>query len=131
MSARKTEIRDIMVMIRMNKTEYNALQILRKKSTERSNSTYLRKVGLMQPVTVIYRNGSADEYLSEMLQLKRKLNAIGNNFNQAVHKLHTLDKIPEFRKWILDYGQSHNLFMVKMGELLMRTNEVYQQWLHA
>jgi len=131
MSARKPEIRDIMVMIRMNKKEYDALQILRKKSTERSNSTYLRKVGLMQPVTVIYRNGSADAFLTEMLQLKKELNAIGNNFNQAVHKLHTLDRIPEFRKWIQDYGRSHHVFMVKMSELLTLTDQVYRQWLHA
>ena len=34
---------------------------------------------------------------------KKELNAIGNNFNQAVHKLHLLDKIPEFRVWISHY----------------------------
>jgi len=38
-----------------------------------------------------------------MAGLKRELNGIGNNFNQAVHKLHLLDKIPEFRAWIQHY----------------------------
>ncbi len=32
---------------------------------------------------------------------KKELNAVGNNFNQAVKKLHILDKIPELHSWIL------------------------------
>ena len=50
-----------------------------------------------------FRNQSADDFLKEMLVLKKELNGIGNNFNQAVHKLHLLDKIPEFRAWVIQY----------------------------
>lgn len=82
----------------------------------------------MQPVTIIYRNGSADDFLKEMLQLQKELNAIGNNFNQAVHKLHTLDRIPEFRKWIMDYATTHKLFLAKTEEISDRAYQIYQQW---
>lgn len=122
------EIRNIMIMIRMNKTEHEKLLALRKRTTEKTNSTYIRKVVLSEPVTVVYRNGSADDFLSEMLQLKRELHAIGNNFNQAVHKLHTIDRIPEFRKWIADYGQYHQLFIGKTNEILIQANQFYLQW---
>ena len=78
----------------MNDQELESLTTLFKTTTERALSNYLRKVVLQKPVTVKYRNESADEFLKEMLQLKKELNAIGNNFNQAVHKLHILEKIP-------------------------------------
>lgn len=128
MDQNQKDIRNIMIMIRMNPSEYERLLILRKRTTEKKNSTYIRKVVLSEPVTVIYRNGSADDFLEEMLHLKRELQAIGNNFNQAVHKLHTLDKIPEFRKWITDYGQFHQLFIGKTHEIFHRANRFYEQW---
>lgn len=128
MDPHKKEIRNIMIMIRMNKTEHEKLLTLRKRTTEKTNSTYIRKIVLNEPVTVIYRNGSADDFLSEMLQLKRELHAIGNNFNQAVHKLHTIGRIPEFRKWIADYGQYHHLFIGKTNEILSQANQFYLQW---
>jgi hypothetical protein len=128
MDQNKKEIRNIMIMIRMNKTEHERLLVLRNRSTEKSNSTYIRKMALSEPIHIIYRNGSADAFLEEMLELKRELQAIGNNFNQAVHKLHTLDRIPEFRTWIADYGQYHQLLLKKMNEILVETNRIYLQW---
>ena len=112
----------------MNKTEYAQLKTNRKKSIEKTTSNYLRKVALQQPVTIIYRNGSADDFLKEMLGLQKELNAIGNNFNQAVHKLHTLDRIPEFRKWIQDYATTHKLFLKKTEEISEFAYQIYQQW---
>ena len=45
------------------------------------------KLCLQKPVTVKYRNQSADDFLQAMLELKKELSAIGNNYNQAVHKI--------------------------------------------
>jgi len=115
----------------MNQEEFKQLKKNRKKSTEKTTSNYLRKVALMQPVTIIYRNGSADDFLKEMLGLQKELNAIGNNFNQAVHKLHTLDRIPEFRKWILDYAMTHKKFLLKTEEISECAHQIYQQWLQG
>ncbi len=47
------------------------------------------------------RNKSLDDFMAEMIVLRKQLNAIGNNQNQAVKKLHTLHQIPEFRNWII------------------------------
>ena len=98
---RKKEVRNKMVVVRMNETEFKSFTTLQKRTTEKDASTYLRKVALKLPVTVKYRNESADAFLADMLQLKKELAAIGNNFNQAVHKLHILEKIPEFRTWLM------------------------------
>ena len=123
------EVRKKMVVVRMNKTEFNQLEKFQKKTTEKDTSAYLRKVALQKPVTVKYRNESADDFLLDMLNLKKELNAIGNNFNQAVHKLHLLDKIPEFRVWVQQYDGLQKVLISKVEEIKLRMNQLYEQWL--
>ena len=48
-----------------------------------------------------------------MILLKNELNAIGNNFNQAVHKLHTLDHVPEIKAWAILNESSKKIFHEK------------------
>ena len=123
------EVRRKMVVVRMNETEFNQLEKFQKQTTEKDTSTYLRKVALQKPVTVKYRNESADDFLLDMLGLKKELNAIGNNFNQAVHKLHILDKIPEFRVWVQQYDGLQKGLISKVEEIKLRMNQLYEQWL--
>lgn len=118
-----------MVVVRMNEAEFEQVEKFCRQSTERNLSSYLRKVSLQKPVTIKYRNASADDFLKEMLELKKELNAIGNNFNQAVHKLHLLDKIPEFRVWIQQYDELHLSFIRKTEQINFKVNELYEQWL--
>lgn len=125
----KKELRKHFVKTRMNDTELNQLCNLHKKSTDKDISSYIRKVLLQKPVAIKYRNQSADAFLNQMLELKKELNAIGNNFNQAVHKLHLLDKIPEFRVWISQYDGLHQAFISKTEQINFKVNELYEQWL--
>lgn len=129
MKKQECEVRKKMIVVRMNEAELKLLASLQKKTTEKDISSYLRKLALHKPVTVKYRNQSADDFLLDMLSLKKELNAIGNNFNQAVHKLHLLDKIPEFRNWIIQYDSLHRQFMQTTETIQSRINELYQQWL--
>lgn len=123
------EVRKKMVVVRMNTAEFELLEKFRKKTTERNTSNYIRKVALNQPVTVKYRNATADDFLRDMVQLKKELNAIGNNFNQAVHKLHILDKIPEFRLWVNHYQNLQESVALKVEEIKIKVNQLYEQWL--
>lgn len=125
----ESEVRRKMVVVRMNETELNQLEKFQQQTTEKDTSSYLRKVALQKPVTVKYRNESADDFLLDMLNLKKELNAIGNNFNQAVHKLHILDKIPEFRVWVQQYDGLQKVLISKVEEIKLRMNQLYEQWL--
>ena len=129
MKKEEKEVRKHFVKTRMNDAELNQLTILQRKTTERDISSYLRKVSLQKPVTVKYRNQSADDFLKQMLELKKDLNGIGNNFNQAVHKLHLLDKIPEFRVWVQQYDGLQKVLVSKVEEIKLRMNQLYEQWL--
>ena len=129
MKKEEKEVRNIFVKMRMNDAEFLQLQKLQKQTTEKYLSNYLRKVVLQKPVMVNYRNQSADEFLTEMVQLKKELNAIGNNYNQAVHKLHILDKIPEFRSWIQINEKTRLDFFGKVEEIKDRITQLHEIWL--
>ncbi|MEO6136526.1 MAG: plasmid mobilization relaxosome protein MobC [Ginsengibacter sp.] len=129
MKKQENEVRKIFIKVRMNERELNQVKTKQLQTTERSLSEYIRKVSMQKPVIVKYRNQSADDFLKQMLELKKDLNGIGNNFNQAVHKLHILDKIPEFREWISHYEILHKKLVEKVEEIKLRINQLYDQWL--
>jgi hypothetical protein len=122
------DIRNRMVVVRMNQREFECLEELFKATTSNQLSDYVRKILLKKPVIVKYRNQSADEILAVMIQLKNELNAIGNNFNQVVHRLHTLDRIPEIKAWLLTGENSRQSFMSKLEEIKLRMIEIYKIW---
>ena len=123
------EVRNKMIVVRINNNEFSELEKLRKQTTEKCLSNYIRNVAFQKPVIVKYRNQSADDFLKQMLDLKKELNAIGNNFNQAVHKLHILDKIPEFRVWINQYEGLQKSLVGKVEEIKLKVSQLYEQWL--
>src|SRR6187551_1391854 len=122
------KVRSKWLTIRLNEDEEKKLNNLFSRTTSCSLSEYARDVLLREPVNVIYRNQSADEFLAEMILLKKELNAIGNNFNQAVHKLHTLDHVPEIKAWAILNEASKKNFIKKIDEVKEKVNQIYQQW---
>jgi hypothetical protein len=129
MNKKDTEVRKIFIKIRMNDEELKCVKKNQSNTTEKSLSEYMRNVSMQKPVIVKYRNQSADDFLKEMLGLKKELNAIGNNFNQAVHKLHILKKIPEFRFWIKHYEDLQKTLISKVDEIKLKVSQLYEQWL--
>ena len=121
-------VRNKWVTIRMNKEEFAQLVSNRKKTTEKTNSNYLRKLGLQKPVVMVYRNQSIDDFRTEVIAIKKELNAMGHNLNQAVHKLHMLDRIPEFRNWALQYEQLKSQLSLRTESLLLRVHKTCEKW---
>jgi hypothetical protein len=117
------------ISFRVKPEEYDQINGHFKATTYRKLSEYARNVLLNKPVNVKVRNQSADEILSVLIQLKKELNAIGNNFNQVVHKLHTLDRIPEFRSWVMLHETTRQSVEKKITEIKLRMEEIYRQWL--
>ena len=122
------QIRKGWLTVRLNEDEEKKLNKFYSRTTSNSLSEYARDVLLREPVNVLYRNQSADEFLTEMILLKKELNAIGNNFNQVVHKLHTLDHIAEIKGWTILNESSKKNFMKKVDEIKEKMNQIYLQW---
>ena len=122
------EIRTKWLPIRLNANEKKKLNYLYNRSTCNSLSEYARQVLLREPVLIKYRNQSADDFLEEMIQLKNELNAIGKNFNQAVHKLHTLGRVPEIRTWAILNENDKKNFTRKVQEIQEKLSQIYELW---
>jgi MobC-like protein len=125
----KTENRKRFVGIRFTTNEYEQIEKKWKASTCRKLSEYVRKIIFSKPIVATYRNKSLDDLMSELIQLKKELNGVGNNFNQAVKKLHTLHQIPEFSDWIQVYETEKNLLLNKVEEIKNITGKIGEQWL--
>ena len=125
----ENEVKHSLIKIRMNDYELNQVKKRLQQTTARSLSEYIRNVSMQKPVIVKHRNESADDFLRSMLELKKELNAIGNNFNQAVHKLHLLDKIPEFRIWLHQYDGMQKLLTDKIEQIELRLIKLYEELL--
>jgi hypothetical protein len=129
MKKKDREVSRRMVVVRLNEGEYERLQYFQRMTTEATLSNYLRRVALNKPVMVKYRNTSADDFLRDMLELRRELNGLSDNFGQAVKRLHVLEKIPEFRSWLTVYDHSRQAFLQKVEQIHMRITRLYELWL--
>ena len=123
------KIRSKWLTIRLNEDEENTIKKFYSRTTSNGLSEYARDVLLKEPVNIIYRNQTADDFLAEMILLKNELNAIGKNFNQTVHKLHTLDHIQEIKIWAILNEAGRKNFMKKAEEIKEKMNQIYSQWL--
>ena len=113
----------------MDQGEYSEVEKFSSASTCSSLSDYARRLLLKKPVNIKYRNVSIDDFLSDMLDLKRELNAIGNNFNQSVHKLHMLRHQQDILSWAIKNEKDKEEIFKKIEEIMSRLNEVYGLWL--
>ncbi|MFW2475373.1 MAG: plasmid mobilization protein [Sediminibacterium sp.] len=125
----KTENRKRIVGVRFTPKEYEQIEKKWKDSTCRKLSEYVRKIIFSKPIVTTYRNKSLDDLMTELIHLKKELNGVGNNFNQAVKKLHTLHQIHEFKQWIESYEADKNTLLQKVEEIKLVTGKIGEQWL--
>lgn len=120
------------ITVRFTPGEFSRIEKKFEKAVGNSRlSYYVRNVLLEKPVTLKYRNESLDGIMEEIISLKHELNAIGNNFNQAVKKLHVLRQIPEFRNWITNYESYNRLFIDKANQIEESVDKISKVWLQG
>jgi hypothetical protein len=117
--------------LRLKPDEYRKISKKFSKSTCRKLSEYARKNLLGEPITTNYRNQSVDEFMMEIIRLRGELSALGNNFNQAVKKLHTLQQIPEFKNWIINSELEKKILLNKVEEIKNCIQKISEKWLQS
>jgi hypothetical protein len=115
--------------LRLTPKEYEQIEKKYKASTCRKLSDYVRRSIFEKPIVTTYRNQSLDDSMTEMMRLRNELNSIGNNFNQAVKKLHTLHQIAEFKAWLNTYEIEKNTLLIKVEEIKTHIEKVGEKWL--
>ncbi len=115
--------------LRLTPAEYERIHKSYTNTSCQKLSDYARSIILEKPITVYQRNKSLDDFMTEMISLRNELNSIGNNFNQAVKKLHTLQQIAEFKSWIITYELEKKTLFNKVDEIKNRINKRADEWL--
>lgn len=118
------------VTVRFSEAEFEKVMRSFRTTTSRKLSEYIRYVLLEKPVTVYTRDQSMDDVLALFVSLKNELSAIGNNYNQSVKKLHTMDRIPEIKSWTETSEKQQELFMNKVAEINFQIAQLSDKWLH-
>ena len=117
--------------LRLTPEEYAKIERRWKTSTCRKLSDHIRKHLFGKPIVITYRNQSLDDFMEETIVLRSELNAIGNNINQAVKKLHTLQEIAEFRNWIISYNLDKKILFNKVEEIKKHIQKITDKWLQS
>ncbi len=125
---KKKSNRDKKITIRFTGDELKKIKLGFSNSTQRKMSEYARNILLQKPITVYTRSKTNDEFLGEMILLKNELKAIGNNFNQLVKKLHTIDNDEEIKSWALMNENSKVFFFNKVDEINLKMEQISVQW---
>ena len=70
-----------------------------------------------------------DDLMTELILLKNELSAIGNNFNQVVKRLHTMDDKQDLQSWLLLNEKHKENFFKKVEEINQKITQLSDQWL--
>ncbi|MFV5700153.1 plasmid mobilization protein [Flavobacterium sp. ZT3R17] len=119
------------ITLRLTPEEYAKIEHRYKASTCHKLSDYVRKHLFDKPITTHYRNQSLDDFIEETILLRNELSAIGNNLNQVVKKMHTLQQIPEFREWIIRYEIEKQIFKSKIDLIERHTSKITDKWFQS
>jgi len=128
MSAEKIN-RERLLQVRLTSKELEKIQAKFSQSTCRKLSDYVRRVLLDKAITTNQRNQSLDDFMAEMILLRNELNAIGNNFNQTVKRLHALQQIDEIKTWLILNETARQIIARKIDEIKSKINQIDSQWL--
>ena len=118
-----------LIGLRLTPEEFDKVDGWRRQSTTPEISEFVRRVLFGKPITVQQRNQSLDDFMAEMMQLRNELNAIGNNFNQAVRKLHQSKSEEETIKWANRYTKDQEVLLERVGTIKEKINQLSDQWL--
>jgi hypothetical protein len=116
------------VTMRLTTKEYNLIEAKFKTTTCRKLSEYLRHVLLEKKITVFTRNKSLDDFMAELILLRNELNAVGNNFNQVVKRLHVLQSSAELKVWLMVNESAKESVLKKIDEIKLRINQFSDKW---
>ncbi|RFZ92939.1 plasmid mobilization relaxosome protein MobC [Mucilaginibacter conchicola] len=117
------------ITLRLTAEEFAELEGNWKNSTVRKLSDFVRRLIFGRKFTVYTRNKSMDELLEELGLLRRELNAIGVNFNQAVHRLNMLDHAPQMQAWVMRFEQDKERYFTAVAAIELKLVSLNEIWL--
>lgn len=125
----KKETKSLTFKMRFSESELEKIKSGFSKSTSRNLTDYMRKLLLNKPVTINTRNESLDAFMAEMFALRSELNAIGNNYNQLIKRLHTLKDFSDIKSWLIHHETARKILMNKVSQIELKIEQINDKWL--
>jgi len=117
------------IHVRLSKEDYHTIHKKFEHSMHRKLSDYVRRVLLQKPVVIVSRNVSLDDFMAEMITLRKELSALGNNFNQLVKQLHILGTDPAVLEWLPATEKAQQILLEKTQQIKDKIAKINDQWL--
>ncbi|SMD01200.1 plasmid mobilization protein [Pedobacter nyackensis] len=115
--------------IRLTPAEAKRINERFRKTTNKDLSSFIRKVLMDKPVTVITRNQSFDQFIQEMILLKNELSAIGSNLNQITKKINSHATTPSVKLLMENYRLVKENVDTKIAGIKNKLNQFSDTWL--
>jgi hypothetical protein len=115
--------------IRLTPDELQKISGNHQRTTSRELSAFARKRLLEEPLTYYTRSASMDKGLQELVQLRKELNAIGNNLNQQTKKLNSFTATPGLGVMMESIILLRGQLDTKLEEINNGINHLAKQWL--
>lgn len=115
--------------IRLSSDEKNQLRKELKGTTCRKLSELARHKLFAKPITYYTRDQSLDDFMTALQLLQRELNAIGNNFNQAVRKLNGMPLDGNAHQWLSVYQKDNDRMVELVASINHHIKIFAEQWL--
>jgi len=125
----KNETKALTFKIRFSESELEKIKSGFSNSTCRSLTDYMRNLLLNKPVTIKTRNESLDAFMAEMIALRGELNAIGNNYNQLIKRLHALKDFSDIKTWLIHHETARKILMNKVSRIESKIEQINDKWL--
>jgi hypothetical protein len=123
--SRRTKV----VHVRVTPEKYEKIQEKFKTTIHRVLAEYLRDMLLQEPITIWARSKSLDEFLPVAIGIKKELNAIGINLNQAVKRLQQWQGEEEWKESLEYYQASQFSVQQKIEDIksvLIKTYKLFE-----
>jgi len=126
---RKNENRTRIIGLRLSVDEFDSVSKKWKQSDCTKLSEFVRKKLFDKAMVRNYRNRSLDDFMNEMILLRRQLEQCQIGFNESIQRLHQTDRKPDVLTWLKLHDVHKRTLQTKIDEIKARINQISDTWL--
>ncbi|ETZ20142.1 plasmid mobilization relaxosome protein MobC [Pedobacter sp. V48] len=119
------------IHIRLTTMESRKINERFRKTAYKDLSSYIRKILMDKPITVVIRNQSFDQFIQEMILLKNELSAIGSNLNQIARKINSYVTTPSLKLLMESCRLVKESVDTKTRDIKIKLNQFSDSWLQG
>lgn len=121
--------RSRIVGVRFTIEEFEKLRDKSRHSTTPQLSEFIRRCVFDKPIVIKHRNQSLDEFMAVLMELRKELSAIGNNFNQSVRQINTFKEVQSVQHFAHSYATDRDELFNRVERIEERIHQIADLWL--